>query len=265
MKLIACDMDGTLLNNNHEISSFNEETIKKIKNYNKFVIASGRPYSGIKRFIDQLGINDKSNYSITYNGSVVVSNFDGEIIFKKTIPGSLVREAYKVSSSLNIGFLCYDEEGNFVFDGRNTVGTLLEQNIIKPYIKISDFKEVDEEYIKLIFADSKENIDKVQEQITSLFNKEYNVLRSHDCFLEIVSKEANKGVALNFLSSYLNIKKEDIYAFGDNDNDYPLLMEAKNSYVMSNSPSSKLRNSFTMCSSNEEDGVGLKLKEIFKL
>lgn len=51
MKLIACDMDGTLLNNNHEISSFNEEIIKKIKGDNKFVIASGRPYSGIKNLL----------------------------------------------------------------------------------------------------------------------------------------------------------------------------------------------------------------------
>ena len=265
MKLIACDMDGTLLNNNHAISQYNEDVIKKINKDNKFVIASGRPYTGIKNFIEQLDIASKGNYSITYNGSVVVENDTGKIIFKKTIPGTCIKKAYSLSKKLGIGFLCYDEKGNYVFDGHDTEGTLLEKQIIKPNVVISNFDKVDDEYIKLIFADTKENIDKVQSQIEEAFNDEFNVLRSHVCFLEIVSKQANKGEALKFLEEYLHIDNKDTYAFGDNDNDYPMMAVAGHSYAMKNSPSKKLLNEFEICPSNEDNGVGKTLIDIFNL
>lgn len=265
MKLIACDMDGTLLNNDHEVSKINEEVIKKINKDNKFVIASGRPYTGIKCFIEQLDIASKGNYSITYNGSVVVENDTGNIIFKKTLPGSCIKEAYLLSKQLGVGFLCYDEKGNYVYDGHDTEGTLLEKQIIKPNVVISDFTNVDSEYIKLIFADKPTNIDKVQHQIEEVFSSKFNVLRSHACFLEIVSKEANKGEALKFLEEYLHIDNKDTYAFGDNDNDYSMMIEAGHSYAMKNSPSKKLINEFEICPSNQEDGVGKTLIDIFSL
>ena len=83
IKLIATDLDGTLLNSNKEISKYNQEILKIIINdYNvQLILSSGRPYEGVKNYNKLLKNN---NYSIIFNGASIVDN-SGKVIYKQTV------------------------------------------------------------------------------------------------------------------------------------------------------------------------------------
>ena len=85
IKLIATDLDGTLLNNNKEISKFNQEILKTLINdYNvQLILSSGRPYEGVKSYNKLL---ENNNYSIIFNGASIVDN-NGNVIYKQTSSG----------------------------------------------------------------------------------------------------------------------------------------------------------------------------------
>ena len=84
--------------------------------------------------------------------------------------------------------------------------------------------------------------------------------------ISIVNKNVSKGTALIYLSKLLNISKEDIISFGDNENDYTMLEASNEKYVMQNSTSSKLVSIATkIVPTNDKDGVGKTLSEIFNI
>lgn len=82
IKLIACDLDGTLLNSKKEITKENIETIKSLKEA-LFVVATGRPLDGIKEINELLGLNRSNCYSICYNGAMIVEMIVIKLLLKK--------------------------------------------------------------------------------------------------------------------------------------------------------------------------------------
>ena len=85
-KLIALDMDGTLLNDEKKISSANYEAIQKAReNGVKVVLASGRPLVGFKKYLEELDLISKDDYAVAFNGALVQSSQGGEIISKTTL------------------------------------------------------------------------------------------------------------------------------------------------------------------------------------
>ena len=78
------------------------------------------------------------------------------------------------------------------------------------------FNKYQEEVIKILFSSTKENIDRTYNLIKNKYSQDYNVVRTHDKYIEIINKNVSKGNALKYLLSYLKINKEDTMSFGDN-------------------------------------------------
>ena len=90
-KLMAVDMDGTLLNHKDEITPHTEKTVKALVDKGVvFTLCTGRPMQGVKRYIDQLGLDCPV---ITYNGAVIAHSKTGEILFSQDMDTD---EAYTV-------------------------------------------------------------------------------------------------------------------------------------------------------------------------
>ena len=84
IKLIALDLDGTLLNPDKKISEANKLAIHRAREAGvKIVLCTGRPLMGIKAYVDELDLLQAEDYSITYNGGLVQKNKTSEIIPKK--------------------------------------------------------------------------------------------------------------------------------------------------------------------------------------
>lgn len=267
VKIIALDLDGTLLNCQNEISTKNKEAIKTYINLGCYIVlSSGRPYSSIEKFIKVLGIDNKRNYTIALNGCKICNNYYKKPLYLKLISNDIVKKAYDLSKELNVSFFAYDINETICYQDYST-DIEFEENLAKLNSKKVLFKNNNAyNYIKMTFASNKEILDKIYDKILLQFGNEYNVMRTHDKLLEVFNKDASKGKALEYLQEKLNISKDETIAFGDNENDISLLKAAKYRVVMGNSKSEDLREIATIIApSNDDDGVGIILEKIKNL
>ena len=102
-KLIALDMDGTLLNDEKQISPANYEAIQQAReNGVKVVLASGRPLVGFKRYLEELNLISKDDYAVAFNGALVQSSEGTEIISKTTLTLDDYKYLYELSKELKV-------------------------------------------------------------------------------------------------------------------------------------------------------------------
>src|SRR5699024_9824231 len=103
MKLVAIDLDGTLLNSNKEISQRNQAALRAAKAQGvKVVICTGRPLASIHQYIDILGLNEAGDYSITFNGGLVQKNDTGEVLAQFSLSFAEVAKVFEMTQSLEL-------------------------------------------------------------------------------------------------------------------------------------------------------------------
>lgn len=96
IKLVAIDLDGTLLNEQKLISDENKQALAQAKQQGvKIVLCTGRPLAAMAHYLQELGLVDEGDYNITFNGGLVQKNDTGEIMEKKVMEVSDIQRLYK--------------------------------------------------------------------------------------------------------------------------------------------------------------------------
>ncbi|MBU3160305.1 sugar-phosphatase [Clostridium frigoris] len=255
-KLVAIDMDGTLLNSDYQISQANSYAIQQAIDMGvKIVLASGRPLIGFKKFLEELDLISKDNYAISYNGSLVQATKGNEIIFKKTLTLDNYKDLYNLSKKLNVNIHALTD--TTITTPKNSKYTIHESEINNIPIDIIPVEDVSTStsIVKVMFVDEPEILDRVFENIPKeLFNK-YTIVRSTPFYLEFINKSVNKGVGVVALAEKLNIKQEEIMCIGDAGNDIHMIKYAGLGVAMGNAfPEIKDAADF-VTKTNNQDGV----------
>lgn len=267
IKLIALDMDGTLLNSRKEISSKNFQMLNRAieKNIN-IVPATGRPLCGLpKELINIKGIK----YAICSNGASIINIKTNEVIYycilsmEKVI--SVIKRLSVIDPILDIfadgkiitekrnfkrmdGFLIPDNMKKYIYDTRTETDDIIEYvNKEAKYIEKINlfFKDINQ---RKLVGEELSNIEGIT--ITSSLNNN----------MEVNNEKANKGEALLWLSKYLKLSKEQVMACGDSENDLPMLKAAGLGVAMANA-SEEIKNvADYISSSNDEDGIAAAIK-----
>lgn len=258
IKLVALDMDGTLLNSQSTLPEKNKLALQRIIAQGvKVVLASGRPFQSLKKYCDLLSLNQEDDYTICFNGGEVIHNRTEKAVYFKGIDGKIVKEAWKLSLSLPTCFFAYNREEIILYDTYSDY-MMFEKNLTgNPALQL-DFNQIRDEdaYVKLTFTDAKETLDRVAKTIDEAFSSTHTVIRTHAYFIEIVNRETSKGAALKYLMDTLHLKPEEVMAFGDNDNDSSMLKEAGYRIAMKNSFSRELKKIATeIAPCNDDCGV----------
>lgn len=255
-KLVAIDMDGTLLNSKYQISQANFDAIQEAnENGVKIVLASGRPFIGFKRYLEDLNLISKDNYAISYNGSLVQATEGNEIIFKKTLTLDDYKDLYNLSKKLNVNIHALTDTS--VISPKDSKYTRHEaeiNNIPNEIIPVEDVSP-STTIVKVMFVDEPEILDEVFAKIPEeVFNK-YTVVRSTPFYLEFINKSVNKGVGVAALAEKLSIKQEEIICIGDAGNDIHMIKYAGLGVAMGNAfPEVKKAANF-VTKTNNQDGV----------
>ena len=114
IKLVAVDMDGTLLNENNVLSPKTIEVVKAAKAQGiKVVLCTGRPLTGVTPFLHELGLTDSSDYVITFNGALVQNTATGEILVRHTLTHAQYLELETLSRT--IGVHLHAEDDQFIY------------------------------------------------------------------------------------------------------------------------------------------------------
>ena len=133
MKLVVSDLDGTLLNDDSEVSNETIQAIKKLKdNGVEFAIATGRSFNSANKIRKKIGLEI---YLICNNGANIY-NKDGKMIKNNVMPADLIRKIVKFLTDNNIGYFGYDGTGeNFYVPENMEIDPILLKEHIPHYIR----------------------------------------------------------------------------------------------------------------------------------
>lgn len=255
-KIIAVDMDGTLLRQDKKISERTQRAIAKaVKKGAKVVLATGRPYEGVQRYLEELDLTSENDYVISFNGSLVQNNKTKEIIKWNILKGQDLHRLYKISKELNVNIHAFTKEGCVTPVMSKYSRLEGEINdipvIVKEYDTISD----EEDIIKIMMVDEPEKLDRAIQSMPKEVYEDYTVVRSTPYFLEFLHKRANKGEGLKALTRHLNISRDETIAIGDAGNDTHMIKYAGLGVAMGNAFPEVKEISDYITASNNDDGV----------
>ncbi len=264
IKLVTIDLDGTLFDNEKNISEENKLAIKKCHELGvKIVIATGRPEKGVLPTLEALGLTTKDDYVIIYNGAKIMNVGTHELIFSSTISGKMVRKLYDESLKHGVNIHAFRDNDELITPKHNPY-TDVESKINHVPDVLFDFNNIkdDDVFIKAMLVDSDENITRTIPNVDKYFTDNYSMNRSSKIFLEFLNKNSDKGKALVRLSEYLNIDIKDTMAIGDAGNDLPMILASGTGVVMENAfPEIKKHGDF-ITKSNLESGVAYALNKL---
>ena len=246
IKAIILDLDGTLLDDNKKISDKTIEFLKQIKEDIKVIPASARQFCTIKPYLEKLDLLDDNNYTICFNGSLIVNNKEKEL-FSSYIDKNIVIKIDDFILDNNIYWTYY------LYDSR-----LLRNDISN----IDEFVNKNKIY-KIVGISTPEVIDKIRNNLPKCILDNLEITSSELNRIEFVNKGMTKVKAIELLLNKLDINKENVVAIGDGDNDIDMIKYAGCGIAMSNSPEIVKENADIVTkNSNNEDGVYYVINEL---
>ncbi|MCF2493614.1 HAD family hydrolase [Dyadobacter chenhuakuii] len=258
IRLVATDMDGTLLNSKHEIHESFFPVFRKLRDNGViFVAASGRQYFNLAKALEQ--VKDEVIFAAE-NGSYVV--FKDEEIHIQPIEADIVRELVQISRPIKDTYavICGKKKAYVENDEPEFINHL--KLYFERYEIVEDLTKVeDDQFLKFTLCDL------AGSEVNSYphykhFEDNLQVKISGPIWLDISHKKANKGRAMEVLQEKFNITFDQTMIFGDYLNDLEMLTKGHYSYAMANAHPDIKKIARFIAKSNDENGVVEVLSEI---
>lgn len=285
-KLIAVDLDGTLLNSYGKISDKNKSAIKKAKkNGVQVIIASGRHITSVKSFAKEI---DSENYGICGNGAILYDMRNDEILYNKFIEKEKILEIIEVCEQNSIYYNIYTETeiltrtiaySALFYKQENEKKDSKYQTNIKVVQDLYNFVKNDDSnnYIKVtIYDDNLSIFNRIIQKLREIedidvldvghMSRKMIKVNNEDVeikyyYTEITKNDVNKWNAIKVLINKLNIGASEVVAIGDNVNDKEMIENAGLGVVMGNSAEYIKAFGDTVVKDNDCDGVAQAIEE----
>ena len=263
IKLIAVDIDGTLLNTKREVTPEVFSAVQDAKAAGvKIVIATGRPIAGVQNLLDELNLKDAGDYVITFNGGLVQDTSTGEDIVKEIMTYEDYQDIEFLSRKLGVHMHAITKDG--IYTANRNIGkyTVYEAGLVNmPVYYRTPEEMVDKEIVKIMYIDEPEILDQAIAKLPKELYDKYTLVKSAPFYLEIVKKTVNKGAAVVHLAEKLGLTKEETMAIGDEENDRAMLEVVGNPVVMENGTDELKKIAKYITKSNDESGVAYAIRE----
>lgn len=267
IKLIALDLDGTLLRDDKSISEKNIEAIHFALDHGvEVVITTGRPLAAINHILDQLDLNTAEHYSITYNGGLIIQNQTQKVMHTKTLYDNEVEKVANTFLSLDLPVSAVGDTAVYEFpypDGHPSY--YKQQMTFLPYQSIE--RDADGHWpdiFKFVIATEKEHLEAKLPSIPAAITERYEVMRSHPHQLELMPTGVDKGYGLSQMANILNFQQSEVMAIGDEENDSAMLQWAGTAVVMGNGREDIKELADYITASNMDDGVAQAIYHFVK-
>jgi len=230
-KVIISDLDGTLLNENHELSEYTRDIIKKINNKEiLFFFATGRHFLDVFKLKKELGLT--SSYSISSNGARI-HGLNGELLISHNIMDEITNEILKTDMDIEIeGGACTDEKIYLINPKKMKIQSdtsdLLSEIYNKENMILKNVMKI------FYFSENHDLLVKIDKEIKSKYIEYIDTVFSHEKFLEIIPKHISKGYAIKEIAKLEGFNLSDVLAFGDGFNDFEMLSITGKGIIMEN-------------------------------
>ncbi len=256
-KILVLDIDGTLVNSKKEITKATLEHLIKIQEEGHIVaLASGRPYPGMQKYAEEIGLDRFGGYALSFNGGKIIDCSTGNTVFEKCIPNKFAKIIYDYAVENGLGMVTYK-------DGTVITGTEIDEYMqyearlnYMPLHKVENFVGyVDFDMIKCLLTAPPEKAPKYEEELRELLKTDLNVFRSEPYFIEVTTKGVDKAESLETLLDKLNIKRENSICCGDGFNDLTMVKFGGIGVAMDNAQQIVKDNADYITASCDDDGI----------
>jgi hypothetical protein len=264
IKLIAIDMDGTLLLPDHTISPAVKAAIASARARGvSVVLCTGRPYAGVESYLRELHMDEPNDYCITYNGALVQKAQDGSTVAQTALNYDDYRYLEQLSREVGSHFHALDRHQLYTANRDISYYTVHESFIANIPLVFCEPENMDKngEFLKVMMIDDPVVLDKAIARIPAEVHERYTLLKSSPYFLEILDKRVNKGTGVKALAEKLGIGREEIMTLGDQENDIAMLEYAGMGVAMDNAIDKVKEVSNFVTKSNLEDGVAYAIEK----
>ena len=261
IKLIMSDIDGTILDKNHQLDSYLIELMPLLKQCNiPFVLASARSPLGIAPISKELGITDCP--IACYNGALI--SLGDKILSQYSIDKSellllhdfLKKEFPTVSINVYSGKDCLV---NTIDEWVEIEATITGES--PKVTSLADFIRDEKTLVhKLLLIDNTDTIQKLQKTLSSIDFPQTDFYLSKDNYLEVTHNQVSKKQALLELANFYQLPLTSIMTLGDNYNDIPMIETAGLGIAMGNAPRDVKTCAKAVTDSNEQNGVSKAIK-----
>lgn len=263
-KLLVLDVDGTLLNNEKEISARTLSTLLKVQQMGvRIVLASGRPTFGIMPLAETLELGHYGGFILSYNGSQLINVKTGEVMFEKCIDPEMLPYLEKKAKKNGFAILTYYRD-SLITDHPENEHVLWEAYLNKlTLVKAENFTEsVDFAPHKcMLVSTDEDSLISLEEHWQRRLNGVLDVFRSETHLLEVVPYYVNKANTLGVLLELIGVKSDEVIAIGDGVADYSMIQMAGLGIAMGNAQDSVKACADVVTFSNEEDGVAVAVEK----
>jgi HAD-superfamily hydrolase, subfamily IIB len=269
-KLIACDLDETLLDDHHQICIKNKEMIKKATELGvKFVPATGRGFMAVQNILKDLDLYQKENeYTLAFNGAALVENKNNKMILFEGLTFAKAKELFEFGLDKDVCIQVYTDTVVYMYNLNNDERQRYHKakteyvELIEPTI---DFLK-DQLIAKVIYQNTDiPYLNNIQEEMKSLTDGEISISYSSNRYMELNRLGVDKGNTMLKLAEILGIKPEETIAVGDNYNDMPMLLVAGLSVAANNAVDGVKEVCDYVCENDNNQGVVAELIEKFIL
>lgn len=256
-KLVALDMDGTLLDSQKKLTSRVRSAITSAKEQGiKVVLASGRPFEGMLPTLIELGLDGEEDYALTYNASLILKVACQTKVSSAILTGQDAIELSEIADKLDINILAYSMTRGLITPKQNKY-TDYEAKLNNIEFTEFDFNllEKDEDILKVMMIDEPELLTDAIAQLPQTLQDKYSMARSLPFFFEFMNKDSNKGKGMEALTAHLGLSPEQTICVGDAANDLEMIQFAGLGVAMENAIDEVKAHANYITASNDEDGV----------
>ncbi|MCP0887432.1 Cof-type HAD-IIB family hydrolase [Ligilactobacillus sp. WILCCON 0076] len=260
-KLIFSDLDGTLLNNKHQITFLTKQAISQIvTSGSKFIPVSARMPAAIKPIMEDLEINSPL---IAYNGALICDE-KGKVLKSDTMATELA-QAICQNVSTNLPELVWNIYSNDIWAAtqHDNYWVAHEEEIVavsaKRIATWSEFSEFPFVH-KVLLMGASNQIEQAQVQLKKMYPT-LSIVQSSPNLIEITNGNVEKKNAVKYLMDYYQARTSETIAFGDNFNDLGMLKTVGTGYIMENAPTVLKEKFANVTLDNNHDGVAVVLNQ----
>ena len=264
-KLLVLDVDGTLLNDEREISKRTLAALLKVQQMGvRIVLASGRPTYGLMPLAKTLELGNYGGFVLSYNGCQIIKAQNGEILFERLINPEMLPYLEKKARKNGFAIFTYHDD------------TLITDSPDNEYIKnealLNNLKIIKEDEFStaidfapckcMLVSDKEKALIGLEQHWEKRLAGTLDAFRSEPYFLEVVPCGVNKANTLGALLEHLGVTREEVIAVGDGVCDVTMLQLAGMGVAMGHSQDSVKVCADYVTASNEEDGVALAVEKL---
>lgn len=244
MKILFTDLDGTLLDDNKDISAGDLSAIRKmIAGGHKFVMTTGRPLTSVKKLAGRYGFLEAGFYLVSFNGGLVYDCESQEAILTRYIPVEEVKAIMDAAHAC--GMHAHTYSGDLVVSEHETEQLKTYCRLMQmDYVVVKDIREYYGQFINVVIKppikvniitpfdhSSLESFRAEMRKTTA--GKLFDVFSKPE-MLEFSHMKSNKGDAVRFMADFYKVPMADTIAVGDEENDCPMIEAAGVGVAMAN-------------------------------